>query len=168
MIYLLFMPIAIQALAMFFDEFYYHWKRGLPKWEQVGHPVDTTSVLLCFGMTVFSEFSIENLAIYIGFAVFSSLLITKDEFVHAEHCEPGEAWLHSVLFVLHPMVLLAMAYAWFLSNTAVLHWPVAFTNSLGVGPSQLRFFLQTQFAVIFLFFIYQIVYWRYYDKRNSD
>ena len=46
--FLLLAPMIIQGLFMFVDEFYYHHKRGLPRWERMGHPADTISVLICF------------------------------------------------------------------------------------------------------------------------
>jgi len=168
MIYVLLVPIVLQILAMVFDEFYYHWKRGLPKWERVGHPIDTMSVISCFALTVFFEFSINNLAIYLGLALFSSLLVTKDEFVHAECCEPAESWLHSVLFVLHPLVLLSMGFGWWLSSMETSVWPVGFLNSLEIGPDHVQFFLQTQLIMITLFFFYQTIYWNFYDQRHRN
>jgi hypothetical protein len=40
------------------------------------------------------------------------LLITKDEWVHADQCNAGEHWLHSVLFVVHPVVLITAGLMW--------------------------------------------------------
>ncbi len=136
---LLFIPFALQGIAMFFDEFYFHRKRGLPLWERIGHPLDTLSVFICYLFISLAGFSETNLYIYIGLCAFSCLLITKDEFVHTELCDAKENWLHAVLFVLHPITFLSAGYIWFKNLNAD--------------------FLSLQPVVIFLFMIYQILYW---------
>lgn len=161
MLYLLFIPIILQASALFFDEFYYHWKRGLPLWERVGHPIDTLSVITCFALTLFLDFSISSLFIFIGFASFSTFLVTKDEFVHAKQCLPAEMWLHSILFVLHPIVFLSLGFLWFLSSISYELWPPAFNNVLNIGPEDIYFSLQMQTTVVSLFCLYQIIYWSF-------
>ena len=133
-----------QGLLMFFDEFHYHLKRGLGKWERVGHPLDTFFFLIPFIYTQFFT----NTYIFIGLCVFSSLLVTKDEFVHTKECESGEQWLHSVLFLFHPVALFALWMAW--QN----------------GFDDL---IQLQSGVIFLFMLYQIIYWNFLrTKENKE
>ncbi len=136
---LLLVPFALQGIAMFFDEFYFHHKRGLPLWERIGHPIDTLSVFSCYLFISLAEFNETNLYIYIGLCAFSCLLVTKDEFVHTEHCDAKENWLHSVLFILHPITFLSAGYIWFKNLNSD--------------------FLTFQPVVIFLFMIYQILYW---------
>ncbi|MBU6446621.1 MAG: hypothetical protein KGQ49_04415, partial [Verrucomicrobia bacterium] len=75
-------PFALQAICMLFDESYFHIRRGLPLWERIGHPIDTLSVLICMGFVLWVPFSKETLIVYILLAAFSSILVTKDEFVH--------------------------------------------------------------------------------------
>ena len=101
------LPFALQAVGMVFDEGYFHIRRGLPRWERIGHPIDTGSVLICMAFVLFVPFSATALAVYIALASFSSILVTKDEFVHKEHCPATENWLHAVLFTLHPVALLS-------------------------------------------------------------
>ncbi len=137
--FLLFVPFALQGLAMFFDEFYFHRKRGLPLWERIGHPLDTLSVFICYLFISLVGFSESNLYVYIGLCAFSCLLITKDEFVHTELCDAKENWLHAVLFVLHPITFLSAGFIW--------------SKNLNAN------FLSLQPVVIFLFMIYQILYW---------
>jgi hypothetical protein len=55
--WILILPFVAQGLAIAVDEFYFHRKRGLPRWERVGHPVDTFSVLLCFLFVLFVPYS---------------------------------------------------------------------------------------------------------------
>ena len=109
----LMLPAALQGLAMFVDEWVFHRKRGLPRWERLGHPLDTLSASLCYGWLVAIPPSHPyGLSVYVGLCAFSCLFITKDEFVHAKVCEPLENWLHAVLFVLHPIVFLAFGLIW--------------------------------------------------------
>ncbi len=135
----LLIPFALQGLAMFFDEFYFHRKRGLPLWEKIGHPLDTLSVLACYSFIYFQPPTAMNMNIYIALCAFSCVLITKDEFIHTKLCEAKENWLHSVLFVLHPVTFLAAGIIW--------------KNQLN------PLFLAVQPLVIMAFMFYQILYW---------
>lgn len=135
----LYIPIFLQGLFIFVDELIFHRRRGLPNWEVWGHPLDTLSVAIPFGIVTLLPYNLENLWIYGALAVFSSLFVTKDEFIHAKLCEPMEHWLHSVLFLLHPISFLAAAVFW----------------SRGEAST----FLRVQFFVILSFMIYQISYW---------
>lgn len=92
----------IQALLMAVDEGYFHRRRGLPRWERIGHPIDTASVLLVQGAILFTDWSVATLVVL---AVLSTLMVTKDEWIHHKECEATETWLHSLLFVIHPVYL---------------------------------------------------------------
>ena len=110
---ILLLPAALQGLAMFVDEFVFHRKRGLPRWERLGHPLDTLTTALCYCWLVFAPASRPHaLGIYVALCAFSCLFITKDEFVHARLCEPLETWLHAILFVLHPIVFFSFGVLW--------------------------------------------------------
>ena len=103
---LLVVPLALQALAMLVDEGHYHRRRGLPRWERIGHPLDTLTIALCLVWLL----TVGVGAGYVALAIFSCLFVTKDEVIHAKVCTPGEQWLHAILFVLHPIVLAAFAF----------------------------------------------------------
>jgi 2-polyprenyl-6-hydroxyphenyl methylase/3-demethylubiquinone-9 3-methyltransferase len=137
--FLLLAPMIIQGLFMFVDEFYYHHKRGLPRWERMGHPADTISVLICFLILCLLPYSETNLYYYIAACAFSCVLITKDEFVHSQVCDKNEQWLHSMLFVLHPIILFAAGIIWKSEQDIQL--------------------LYVQTAIISVFLFYQIIYW---------
>jgi hypothetical protein len=143
-----YIPNVLQALAMLFDEFHFHEKRGLPQWERLGHPLDTLSVLICFSFIIFFPYSIYILRFYIFFCVFSCLFITKDEFVHTQHCPALENWLHSILFILHPLTFIGAGFLW----------------STGKG----HLFLQTQTIVILIFMFYQIIRWNIKWKFSNQ
>jgi len=99
------------------DELVFHRRRGLPRWERLGHPLDTLTVAACYGWLVAVPASHPHaLGIYLGMCAFSCLFITKDELVHAKVCEPLETWLHAVLFVLHPIVFLGFGLIWISGN----------------------------------------------------
>ena len=132
-------PFIVQAGAIFFDEFYYHHKRGLGAWEKVGHPLDTLTVLLSYSFLIFIPYTQSHLVEFIMLATFSSLFITKDEFVHAELCEAGEHWLHSLLFVVHPVCFLSAALLWI--------------------ENQGSYFLAAQALFLTCFMLYQIIFW---------
>ena len=52
MLALLMLPIALQAMAMVVDEGWFHRRRGLPRWERLGHPLDTLTIAVCLGWLV--------------------------------------------------------------------------------------------------------------------
>jgi hypothetical protein len=147
MLALLLVPAGLQVAAMLADEVWFHRRRGLPRWERVGHPLDTLTAVACYAWLVGSDPGRPHaLAIYIGLAAFSCLFITKDEFVHARLCSGGESWLHSVLFVLHPIVFFASGVVW---------------RSV-YGP----WILVTQLGLSLAFAIYQVAYWSFSWNRT--
>jgi hypothetical protein len=156
-------PFILQALAIFFDEAVFHVKRGLPKWEQLGHPLDTLTVLLCMAFVIWVPFSKAALVVYISLAIFSSLFVTKDEFVHKEHCPASEQWLHAVLFTLHPIALASAGFIWpVFQGYPIEGWISSWLNN----PAALRFFLYGQFGAMSLFFFYQIIFWNIVWKNK--
>jgi hypothetical protein len=102
---LLLVPLVLQALATAVDEAWYHRRRGLPRWERIGHPLDTLTVAATYAWGLAGG----SLAGYVALASFSCLFVTKDEVVHQRACASGEHWVHALLFVLHPIVFLAVA-----------------------------------------------------------
>lgn len=155
------LPFAFQAAAILLDEGYFHYRRGLPLWERIGHPIDTFSVLLCLGFVIFVPFSTKALGCYILLAAISCILVTKDEFVHKEHCPAAENWLHAILFTLHPITLTCAGFIWpVVQGVEISAW---IANWLSAKKS-LQFFLYIQFSAMFLFFIYQIIFWNFLWK----
>jgi hypothetical protein len=126
----------LHGVLMIFDEFYYHHRRGLGRWESMGHPVDTLFFLACFIYALFADSA--NVGGFVALAVLSTLIITKDEFVHAKLCPGTEHWLHALLFAIHPVSLYALYLAW--------------TNGLVV-------LITLQTILIVLFGTYQVIYW---------
>jgi hypothetical protein len=159
---LILLPFIIQTLVIIIDEFYFHVRRGLPKWERLGHPLDTLTVLACFVFIFIIPYSSFALKIYIGLAIFSCIFVTKDEFIHKECCPASEQWLHALLFLNHPVVLTAAGLIWPVSNGAG-NLP-AWLNGLLPYLGQVRVFLMMQIAAIALFLIYQLIYWNFIWK----
>jgi uncharacterized membrane protein len=152
---LILLPFFVQMLVITFDEFYFHVRRGLPKWERLGHPLDTLTVLVCFLFVLFVPYSALALKIYIGLAIFSCVFVTKDEFVHKECCPASEQWLHAFLFINHPIVLTAAGILWTVINGAA---PEMF-SALRDYADPLRTFLSIQAGSAAIFLIYQSIYW---------
>jgi 2-polyprenyl-6-hydroxyphenyl methylase/3-demethylubiquinone-9 3-methyltransferase len=139
---LVFSPFLIQALLILIDEFYFHHRRGLPKWEKIGHPLDTVLTLLCYIFLLRMPYTEHHMNLYIALCAVSCVFITKDEWVHSEMCVPAENWIHSMLFVLHPMVFLSAGYLWV----------------QGIENE----FLIVQASLMALFLLYQVFYWNFY------
>ncbi len=146
----------LQGAAIFFDEFYFHHRRGLPRWERLGHPLDTLSVLVCYSLVLFLEPTTANIYIFGALAIFSCVFITKDEFVHQEKCSGGETWLHSVLFILHPLSLILAGLIW-----------VGEFASPGINQFLMSVF-RGQFALITAFLFYQIIYWSFVSTPQAE
>jgi 2-polyprenyl-6-hydroxyphenyl methylase/3-demethylubiquinone-9 3-methyltransferase len=127
---LVLVPIVLQGIAMAVDEGVFHRRRGLPRWERIGHPLDTATIALCLVWLLVAH----SLTVYVVLAIGSTLFVTKDEAVHASLCTAGEHWLHSILFALNPIVLAAF---WFASPSV----------------------LALQLAIVLAFMAYQIIYW---------
>ncbi|MGZ3699226.1 MAG: hypothetical protein ACXWPM_12615 [Bdellovibrionota bacterium] len=138
---LILLPLLIQGTAIAVDEFHFHHKRDLPRWERIGHPLDTASVLACVVWILVHPSGAASRAVFLILAFFSCVLVTKDEAVHASLCGAGEQWLHSVLFLAHPASLGALYFAW---QSPSLGWLVT-------G--------QSLFLSVFL--VYQITYWNF-------
>lgn len=144
---LLFISLGLQGGLLFFDEFIFHRRRGLPLWEKIGHPMDSLSVIICYLFLFRADFTENNLYIYIALAVFSCLLITKDEFIHKQHSTAFENWLHSVLFVLHPVPFFAAGLLW----------------SQGFERAYFAYIA----GFISLLFLYQVIFWSLYETKRS-
>lgn len=150
MIVLLVVPFSIQGMTILLDEFLFHRKRGLPRWERIGHPMDTFLQFACLSLPLFLDFNRRNLIVYAILATLSTLLITKDEHIHALHCSWLEHWLHAILFIVHPIVLIAAAYLWASASEYSWFFPL----------------LKIQLALMAIFGTYQITYWSFYGARG--
>lgn len=133
------------------DELYFHRLRSLPRWERLGHPLDTLTVLVCFGWLFWLPPTTGSISVYIGLSLFSCLFVTKDEPVHRRLCGAGEHWVHALMFMLHPLILLS----------AGLLWPVWHGRTL----SSIRYtgiernFLLGNMLLTLGFGLYQLIYW---------
>lgn len=142
-------------LCMAGDEFWFHRKRGLPRWERIGHPLDTLTVILCLGWILLVRPNRPAVSVFIALALFSCVFVTKDEPVHRRRCSAAEQWLHALLFMVHPLVL----------ASAGLLWPAVWARSPVLLSGIVRFsglersFLLYACAVMIGFGIYQFVFW---------
>lgn len=152
-------PFLLQVVCMGVDELYFHRKRSLPLWERLGHPLDTLTVLLCMLWLLFVPPMPQSVVVFIVLSAFSCFFITKDERIHHRHCQAGEHWLHAVLFILHPIILIAAAALW----PAVHGQPSAWFYYTGFE----RFFMYSSTFLIFLFGLYQFIYWNLLWKPRS-
>jgi 2-polyprenyl-6-hydroxyphenyl methylase/3-demethylubiquinone-9 3-methyltransferase len=137
----LLLPFVAQAGAMAADERIFHRRRGLPRWERIGHPLDTMTTAACYAWLVLAEPSRRHLIGYVVLSVGSCLFVTKDEPVHTQLCSSGEHFTHALLFVLHPIVLGVSGYLWWTER--------------GVG----ALVASVQLVLTLLFAGYQILYW---------
>ncbi|HEX2568820.1 MAG TPA: hypothetical protein VH877_04615 [Polyangia bacterium] len=152
------LPFALQGTLMLVDEFVYHRRRGLGRWERLGHPLDTLTALVCLVLAARTEFTSPHLAAFIALGAFSCLFITKDEFVHHRECAAVESWLHSLLFVVHPVALLSAATIWFLRDAPSAARPALLA---GVDVPFAAGVLHAQLALVTAFLLYQVLYWSF-------
>lgn len=144
----LFVPLVLQTLLMVVDEFYFHQKRGLPKWERIGHPLDTITVIAPLLYSLLVKFSGQTAIVYIGLALFSCIFIVKDEIIHKDICSRMEMILHGLLFVLHPLVFLGTYIFWQRGGVELFGQRLDFSIII---------FIQLIMTTSFL--IYQVLYW---------
>jgi uncharacterized membrane protein len=116
------------------------------------------TVLLCLLFPLFVPFYPSTLTLYILLATFSTLFVTKDEFVHKEVCSAEEQWLHALLFILHPITLIAIGLIWpaVTGGTSLIALP---------SPDSLSLFVQLQLGAMTFFFLYQIIFWNFIWDR---
>ena len=140
MIWLCLVTIVLQGAVTVIDEGF-HRGRGLPRWERIGHPLGTLTIVVCLVWLLAiprDEATGATLPIYVGLAAASTLFVIfviKDE---RGGCTAGEQWMHGLSFVLHPAALAAFAYLWWSDTSALL-----------VG----------QLGVALAFMAYQVIYW---------
>lgn len=137
-------PNLFAAVLMLVDEIHFHRRRGLPRWERIGHPLDTLTLLACYAVALIFPPEGKYLALFAALGVFSCLFITKDEGIHTENCDAKENHLHALLFVLHPVLLFSVGLLWWLPDLAGA-----------------RTLLVTQAALTLLFGLYQLIYWNF-------
>jgi hypothetical protein len=145
----------IQGFAIIVDEFYFHRRRGLPKWEKLGHPLDTFVSFGALLIPTFFTFSNSSLIAYVFASLFSCFFVTKDEWIHTKYCDAAENWLHSVLFLMHPLVFVSFGFFWWDASGAVLGSILNF-KALILG----------QIFIMACFGIYQYVYWNLVRTEN--
>lgn len=183
--YILFLPFALQSILMLVDEFYFHRKRGLAPWERWGHPIDTLSVLFVYAVVLWVPPSSSAVAMIGGAILFSTLLVTKDEWIHSRACGPGENWVHALLFGLHPLHLVCLLPLWALRHYdgPAHHQPDRLFTTLpfGLGETSygrnqgplpigweglevlrgLEIYLEFMALPIILMLVHQVVYWNF-------
>ena len=155
--YWLVLPFILQMLGMAADEFRFHRKRGLPRWEKIGHPLDTLTVVACLVWILCVKPVHHAVLVFLLLAVFSCLFITKDEPVHRIRCSAAEQWLHAVLFILHPIVL----------ASAALLWPGGSLGMVRLGGFE-KTFLNLILLIMAGFGAYQFVFWNLlWDRKRT-
>jgi hypothetical protein len=162
----------VHGLLMAVDEFWFHRRRGLGRWERVSHPIDTAVFLFCLGLLLFSNETTRSEPWFFWLYGISSgvscLLITKDEWVHAHAAPPIEQWLHSLLFILHPILLIA---AWQGMALDASQMPQVGGGAVVLNPpwdSPCRSLVAGVFVAGLLFGLYQIIFWFHRPLIDSN
>lgn len=163
MIALLTIPFLVQGLLIGFDEWFFHIKRGLPRWERIGHPIDTLSIVICLLVPLCLPLTKNTFLLFLCLSVFSCLLVTKDEFVHKHHCPAAENWLHALLFLNHPLLLTAAGLMWNVYSGS----PLIFLVDCLPYSSFLYAFLLGQCGLAIVFMLYQIIYWNFLWREKQ-
>ena len=120
-----------QGALISVDEFYCHRRRLLPRWELAGHPLDTFFILSFFGALMLvpkDEPWARGMVLILG--LISCLVITKDEWIHKFHSSAFENWLHSLLFLIHPVVIITFYLSWTEADLGSFQVLVGFSAAL--------------------------------------
>jgi len=99
-------------LLLCIDELWFHRKRILTKKEKWSHRVDLILLLSCVATVLFFEYSDKTRIVFGILALLSILSITKDEVSHASSCSGSELWIHSLIFLSHPLMLITLGAIW--------------------------------------------------------
>jgi hypothetical protein len=146
--YLLLLPLVEQGLDILVDEFYFQFARGLPRWEHLGRPLDTFTVLAPILWQGFSLQSQGNLMVYVVPP-------------HSRACSSSRMNSYIPMFALRPSTSMPCSSScihWFLPLLLLCHAPagaiVWLEQVLGRASA-----LPIQAAILALYMIYQAVYW---------
>ena len=94
--------------------------------------------------------------------------MTKDVFIHAKECVAAEQWLHSLLFILHPFLLLSGAIFWFISDPENEFGSFILKYAGEIQPSvDYRAILFGQFSLMLVFALFQFFYWNIFPARHK-
>ncbi len=136
----------LQGVLILVDEIFFHHARGLPRWERMGHPMDTGTVLACLLFVGLAPKTAVTETIYYAMVIFSCVFITKDEWVHRKFCSGTEMWLHALLFIVHPLLLFSAVFIWQDHQELIL--------MIAAG--------------VVIFMVYQIVYWNFIEYKLQE
>ncbi len=115
------LPFGAQGFLIALDEFVCHRRRGLSLWEQTSHLIDTLSFLVALSVIFWADPTPFSISLFFVFSILTCLSVTKDEWIHAEYSTGFECWLHSLLFILHPLALIS-AYSIWTNSPESLEW----------------------------------------------
>jgi len=118
--------IAAQGVLLLVDEWGFHRARILGEWESWGHPVDSAVFAAVLLLPALSAPTGGAASLFAAGAIASTVLVTKDEWIHARECGASEHWVHSLLFALHPCVLIAVGALWARDESAALRAALPF------------------------------------------
>ena len=131
--------VAAQAALMVADEWAFHRVRVLGKWESWGHVADSVAFASVLVLPALAAPEGAALGWYVAAGAASTVMVAKDQWIHARECTGSEHWVHALLFSLHPAVLIAVGALW----------------ARGEG-AEARAFLP---LVVLGFSVYQYAYW---------
>jgi hypothetical protein len=157
MYYLVVFFLIFHCSLLCLDEFYFHYRRGLPKWEIIGHPLDTLTILFGILFLKYRSYSEDNLKIYIIISFFSCIFVTKDELLHHKLCTTGEMWVHGLLLICHPIIFICAAYIkWFPHSPQdkYFYQLMSLNRSFNQLPNTMMLIL-----------VYEIIFWSVVWKR---
>ncbi|MFI5346469.1 MAG: bifunctional 2-polyprenyl-6-hydroxyphenol methylase/3-demethylubiquinol 3-O-methyltransferase UbiG [Elusimicrobiota bacterium] len=112
--------VGAQGALMILDEGIFHRVRRLGEWESWGHAVDSAFFAMTLALPAYFIPAQALIYLYVVAAVFSTLLVMKDEWIHARECGGAEQWVHAALFALHPCVLFSVGSLWARAEGALL------------------------------------------------
>lgn len=107
------LSLGIQGILLMYDDLVLHRRRGLPRWERIGHPVDAFIFSLPIALAAYHGSETPSGA-YWALSLSSCISILKDEWVHVGRIAAVEATVHAALFIIHPVTLFM---AWNLAQT---------------------------------------------------
>ncbi|MCB0392744.1 MAG: hypothetical protein KDD58_15750 [Bdellovibrionales bacterium] len=139
--------IILHVIIFHIDEYYFHRKRVLCRKEVLGMFLDGALYLPPLIIASFTSHSPFWKTTFITFSILSCISISKNEWFYNSDLTRPERWVHSLLYILHPILLYSFYQSWvdnyFVQN--LNFWMVQIIY-LGFGVKTLT---------------HQLIYWNY-------
>ncbi|MBS1985442.1 MAG: hypothetical protein JST16_14850 [Bdellovibrionales bacterium] len=102
---------AAHYALLILDETKNHSRRPIGRRERMGLILDALMLAWLASFVFFVKYSEGMAFVYGALALLTLLLVTRQE-LHVRECDRRERWMHSLLFISYPLVVITLAAFW--------------------------------------------------------